>query len=66
MNGVEPEFFFETRFIAKPRLEILIGSLPITPNNRGFADGATFGAIIVDIKWLKDKFDFARAFFEIV
>lgn len=66
MNGVEPEFFSKVGFVAEPGFEILISSLPITPNDRGFADGATFGAIIVDIKWLKDKFDFARAFFEIV
>ena len=51
---------------AEPGFEVFVGGLPVAPNDRGFFDGATFGAVVVNIEWLEDEFDFARGFFEII
>lgn len=40
--------------------------MPVGPDNRGFSDGAGFGAIIINIEWFKDKFNFTGGFFKIV
>ena len=52
MDGAEPEFFLKARVWTEPRFEILVGSLPVMPVSRNGMHGGSFGAKVVNVKWL--------------
>ena len=66
VNDAKPELFAKSGAGAEPGFEVMVGGLPISPDDGGLIDGASSGAKVVNVERFENKIDVTVGFCKIV